>query len=294
MGQLFWLASYPKSGNTWLRYFLYAYFKLDRGVGDRIDINDPGMAMFSTQDVRFDWWRPFFAKPCQEVRPEEVSFNRRRSQEAIAKATPGAVFVKTHAPYVKDHGVDTIQGHVSAGAIYVIRNPLDVVLSLQDHFGLSSVGKAIQQLNDKTYRAPSDDKRVAQLIGSWSRNVESWVGQKRTGVFALRYEDMLEDPEKAFTYALKTMSREADKAQLDWAIRVTSFDAMAAAEKAKGFPERSSFSDAFFRKGTAGQWRDVLNAGQIKQIVAENHKMMDHCGYLSDDLMRYVPKGARR
>ena len=290
MGKIVWLASYPKSGNTWLRLFLYAYFKLDPAKTDRIDLNDPGISAFSTQDVNRHWFDPFLGVPCETSTLADAARCRVRAHRMIAEATPGIAMVKTHNSFEADHGVPNITAEVTAGAIYIVRNPLDVVVSVKNHFGHRSMGDAIAMLNASTAKIDADEKRVANFIGSWSRNVESWAGDRRQGIFPVRYEDMLADPEKIFGWIIGVLGHEVDEERLKWAVAATSFGKLRAAEDETGFGEGSSRSQAFFRKGVANDWRDALTTGQVRKIVEKNHEMMRRFGYLDEKLERFAPK----
>lgn len=293
MGKIVWLASYPKSGNTWLRFFLYAYMKLDPAKDDRIDLNDPGLKNFSTQDINREWFEPLLGKPAADASSRDVAAHRRAAHVAIAKAAPAAIMVKTHNIFAMDHGVHTITPEVTAGAIYIIRNPLDVLPSLKDHFGHRTMGRAMQQLNTRGWRTPPGQNRVSGLIGSWSQNVESWAGDRRAGVFPVRYEDMIAEPERIFGWILGVLGQDVDDERLKWALRLTALDRMKAAEAETGFGEKPEHATAFFRRGGAGGWREALSGGQVKQVVEANHAMMDRFGYLDDKLRRFIPKGAK-
>ena len=290
MGKIVWLASYPKSGNTWLRFFLYAYFKLDPKKDQGIDLNDPALKAFSTQDVRSEWFRPFLDKPFEEATPADIAAVRRRAHEMIAKGSRGGVFVKTHNAFVMDHGVHNITPEVTAGAVYIVRNPRDVVVSAKDHFGHKTIDHAIQQLNSPNWRLTGTDRQASNLLGSWAQHVESWVGAPRRGIFPVRYEDMLEDPEKVFGWIIGLLGHEVDEERLRFALSLTSFDRMKAREAETGFGEKSRHSEAFFRRGVAGGWREALTIGEAKRIVEKNHEMMARFGYLDERLARFVPK----
>lgn len=290
MGKIIWLASYPKSGNTWLRFFLYAYFKLDPARDQRIDINDQGIRYFCTQDVNYDWYQAALGDRLPKASAQEVAAHRRAAHHMIADNAPGVVMVKTHAAFLPDKGVPNITPEVTAGAIYVVRNPLDVACSLKGHFGHKSLGGAVKQLNAKDWRAASTAERVTSLIGSWSQNVESWAGDRRNGIFPVRYEDMIADPEKIFGWIIGVLGHEVDKERLRWAIDLTSFDRMQAAETEHGFREQSRHNDSFFRRGVAGGWRDELSTGQVRDIVQANHAMMRRFGYMDEKLERFAAK----
>ena len=197
----------------------------------------------------------------------EIHSLRRAAHERIAAAAKGVAFVKTHNAFIMDHGAPAITPHVTAGAVYVVRNPLDVVLSLKDHYGHRSIGDAIEQMNAPGFRISADRGRVGTAVGSWSGHVESWAGAPRRGILPVRYEDMLAAPEVAFARVIRTLGNDVDDARLRWAVGLASFDRLKAAEAETGFSERSSRSAAFFRKGVAGGWREALSPGQVRAVV---------------------------
>lgn len=88
------------------------------------------------------------------------------------------------------------------------------------------------------------------------------------------------------------MAKKSTKPRLEEAIRLTRFDALKAAEEETGFEERSSLAEAFFNRGVAGGWRDILSATQVKEIVAANHAAMRRFGYLDEKLERFAPAPA--
>ncbi|MEL6793743.1 MAG: sulfotransferase domain-containing protein [Pseudomonadota bacterium] len=294
MGKILWLASYPKSGNTWLRLFLYAYFKLDPLKDEAVDLNDQGLRYFSTQDVNRAWFDTLFPEGTEDITPEMAAAVRRKAHQRIADATPGMAFVKTHNTFEVDRGSHNVTPEATAGALYIVRNPLDVAVSVKNHFGHRTMGRAIDQLNTKNWRLKQDALRVSNLIGSWSQNVESWIGQQRRGIFPVRYEDMLETPEKVFGWIIGVLGHEVDEARLRWAIDITSFDKLKRREEASGFAEQSTKAETFFRRGVAGDWREALTTGQVKQIVEKNHEMMRRFGYLDERLERFVPKPKKK
>src|SRR5690348_6276843 len=123
-GGLVWLASYPKSGNTWTRHFLHSLIR----PGDKShDIN--AMNSLTTGDSAALWYKPFLEKPVEESSEEEIAAARPRAVKRIAESTERLVFVKTHNALVNHHGTPMIEPAVTAGAIYIVRNPLDVAIS---------------------------------------------------------------------------------------------------------------------------------------------------------------------
>ncbi|GAB4188062.1 MAG: sulfotransferase domain-containing protein [Thalassobaculales bacterium] len=277
MGGILWLASYPKSGNTWLRAFLHNLL-LNPAEGQELD----KLGVLTYGDSQAEWYRLFDPRPPSEMTLEEAAALRPRVQAHLASLRPDVVFVKTHNMVGEDRGHRTINLDVSRGAIYVVRNPLDVAISYADHFG-QSLDEAIANMGRKGAFTLNTDRNVFEVHGTWSQHVESWTAHQHPGLLVLRYEDMLEKTFRSFGSVMKFLGIDLPKQRLERAIRLSSFRQLQEMEKAKGFRERSPHSKLFFRSGRAGQWKSVLSPEQVARIVADHREQMSRFGY--------VPKG---
>lgn len=202
-----------------------------------------------------------------------------RVQAHMAQSSPNAVFVKTHAYLGTHFGVPQINLEVTAGTIYVVRNPLDVVISLADHYGFD-LDQAVETLATNGFASAAGEGRVAQLIDTWSVHVESWTRTPHPTLHVVRYEDMLAQPEKTFGAIAGFLQLTPPRTRLKKAIEFSSFRTLKKQETAHGFVERSPVSKRFFRRGQAGQWRTVLSPRQIDRVVADHGEQMERFGYL--------------
>lgn len=278
MGSLVWLASYPKSGNTWMRLFLENYFRNDRQPAN---INEAWRFCFD--ESKPNWYEPYAGgRPTPDLSPEEIAGIRPRAQRDIANSVPGTVFVKTHNFMGEFDGQPLHNLQVTAGGIYIIRNPLDVVLSVSDHFGLSVDG-AIDFMGTDITASLNSETNVSQVLSSWSVNVASWTGSPHDSLLVLRYEDMLDKPGKAFTRVTGFLSEPRDSERVKRAVRFSSFKELRKQESSAGFIERSPNSERFFRKGRKNQWREGLTRDQVRRIVSEHGEQMER--------FKYVPPG---
>ena len=139
MGKLVWLASYPKSGNTWTRNFLHNLLGSEQEE-ETHDINS--MNKKTSWDSGWHWYKPFLPegrKSFQECTRREISNARMRANQHIANSISpqGLVFVKTHNAMVLDCDVPMINNEVTASAVYIIRNPLDVAISYSHHLNFT-------------------------------------------------------------------------------------------------------------------------------------------------------------
>jgi hypothetical protein len=278
MGKILWLASYPKSGNTWVRLFVS---NLVAGGDTPFDINrigevtlaEPGTAGFALLDKR----------PWQQWTDGEIAAMRPKLQERIAQTRDGVIPVKTHSAFVKVGAVATINMAVTHGAVYVVRNPLDVVVSYAHHQGLG-IDAMIQVLNADMFRTPTNEVNVYEVMGSWSQHVASWTAAASPMMHVMRYEDMAADPFAAFGALAQFMRIQATPETIARAVRHADFKEAAAMEKAAGFKERTPAQDRFFRSGTTGQWRDALTPDQIAAVVGAHREQMERFGYVPEGL----------
>jgi len=127
---------------------------------------------------------------------EEIAARRAEAQSAIAGLNSENVFASTQAALTMSYDAPTIAMEHTAAAIYLVRNPLDLAVSLAAHNGLS-IDEAIMRL-EAEYESENSDQFACEYQGSWSTNVLSWTRQRHAGLHLMRYEDMLSTPENAF------------------------------------------------------------------------------------------------
>ena len=283
MTGIVWLASYPKSGNTWFR-IIVANLAAERPV----EINDlpAGGGIASGR-------RMFEAVTLLDsgLLTHDEADSLRPGVYAAADAAEGGEsnqapqFIKAHDAYVATRTGEPLFGGVGR-AILIVRDPRDVASSLANHRH-SSVDQAIALMNRPDAalaggrRAQHDQFR--QRLLDWSAHVASWLEQTDIPVHLLRYEDLAADPVGAVRAALGFAGIEATLADLRRAIEFASFEQLRAQELARGFkewpPNRRRGKSQFFRRGEAGGWRDELSTRQAQRIEAVHGRMMRRLGY---------------
>jgi hypothetical protein len=271
-----WIASYPKSGNTWTRAFLHNLME---------DRDSPLTLEEIARRSPLDAERQFYAEAIPDMPdrlpPARTAAARAAVQRALAARVPGNLLVKTHNAVMVWHGHPTIDLAVSAGAIYVVRNPLDIVASYAAHSGVER-DRIVAVLNRPNHVIEAPPFQVPQIVGDWSQHVESWTGRPNPGLHVMRYEDMLADPPASFGALVRFLRIEADEARIARAIAHSSFDTLQALEVGGAFAERRPGQERFFRRGAADGWRDELSEGQVAAIVARHRAQMARFGYLPD------------
>lgn len=277
MGKILWLASYPKSGNTWLRAFIHnLMMPALAGKDSAVDINN--MSSLTTGDSMVQWFRHLDARPPISWSRQDVAKMRRGAQLAMMASNPRTVIAKTHNALMELHGHPTINMDLTAGTIYVVRNPLDLVISLADHYGVD-IDKAIEVMSDPNNGGLADGNIVFEIHSSWSMHVKSWTQNPHPGLHVVRYEDMLAKPLHTFGGITQFLGLKPPRATLERAIEQSSFKNLRAQEEAKGFQEKSAKGSKFFRVGKSGQWRDVLTPAQIEQVISKHQEQMTRFGY---------------
>lgn len=275
---LYWLASYPKSGNTWLRAFLTNFIK-DSEIP--ADINELDGSWAATSRATFD---EYVGIDSTCLSRKQIGHFRPLVYQEMAAAHPGSLFFKIHDAYIRNcEGQPLFPACATAGGIYLVRNPLDVAVSYAHHQA-RAVDQIVEEMGrDDTMLAGSTEGvgQLPQRLLSWSGHVRSWVDQAEFPVHILRYEDMICRPEAVFESVVRFAGLAFDGPRLRRAIEFSSFQALRAQEVAHGFREKQPKAESFFREGRAGSWRASLSASQVQRLVKDHQSMMLRFGYLS-------------
>lgn len=274
-----WLASYPKSGNTWTRALLSNLLGQDSaGRNDRL-IQLAGS--ISSNRPQFD---QLTGLSSSDLTDDEIDLLRPDVYRATAKASSERLFFKVHDAYhLNTNGQPIFPSDCSWGAIYLVRNPLDVVVSYAHHQGHTDFGNVAKQLNSSTRAmAGGPTNQLRQNTMGWLGHYRSWHNQSDIKVLTIRYEDMLFDTAKC----LKRMAQFLrilegnDPVRIRNAVTASSFATLQSAEQENGFGERPEKAARFFREGKAGEGNHVLPPEVRQRILNVNGDLMRELSYL--------------
>ncbi len=278
MSGFFWLASYPKSGNTWLRLALPAL-----GQGKKVDFSAVSdFAPIAASRVVFD---RVMAIESSDLTPDEIALLRPRCYEALAELEQKPLFRKVHDAWgLTPAGEPLFPASVTLGTICVVRDPRDVAVSFAHHLG-HGIDRIIAQMNDRQFQLVSQQTRLAeqlpQHLGDWSGHVAGWLtAPGARAPLLVRYEDMQADAARELRRIAAYVGWSATDEAIMRAVDATRFDVLRAAENEHGFRERPGAAQRFFRQGRIGGWRDALTAVQVESIESAHGGMMRRLGYL--------------
>lgn len=281
MKGIIWLASYPKSGNTWFRIFLT---NLLTGKETPANINKlDGGPIASARGV-FD---NNIGVEASDLTVDEIDLLRPDLYCHLAENSEETLFMKIHDAYTQvAHDMPLIPAEATAGALYFIRNPLDVAVSFAHHSGWD-YDTSISRMADEEFafcsRPDKLHNQLRQKLLSWSNHVLSWVDSAPFPVCLLRYEDMQMQPLETFSKAVRFAELSHTARQIQKALEFSSFDVVRGQEEAEGFREKSSASNRFFRKGKSGSWRKELSEEQARRIIHDHRDVMRRFEYLDQN-----------
>jgi len=279
MGDIVWLASYPKSGNTWLRVMLTNYLCDRDGPAD---INQ----LYGGPEAGF---RGLFDEvvelPSSDLTVEEIERYRPQLYDRIASESDQTLYVKIHDACIRTSDGNWLVSGGTKSALYIVRNPFDTAISFS-YYKNVPVDEIIENMADETFSiGKKPDGLVTHLrlaLRSWSGHVCSWLDQNEFPVHLMRYEDMHLDPLDTFGKAFEFAGLTIDQKKLRRAVQFSHFSILQEQETLHGFKERWRNSAAsFFRKGEAGAWRSILTTAQVNRIIQHHSTVMQRLGYMS-------------
>ena len=279
-----WLASYPKSGNTWLRAVLTNYLSEDGGPASINALLGGGEEAAGRRF--FDEFLEMESTNMTEAEVERhlPQFRARLAQPPFEPPNPpnGPFFVKTHEPYRLAGG--TARFPPTGRAVCLVRNPLDLAVSYAHHAGIP-IDHAIAGMNGDEMKFMSLGSvfgRLPEPRGIWSENLSSWTEQADIPTHVARYEDLLADPHTGFAAIVRFIGLGEDPVRLRQAVEHSRFSRLQAQEAEFGFVEKQPKAQSFFRAGRAGSWRTALSPEQVRALVDKHGELMARFGYLRE------------
>ena len=279
-----WIASYPKSGNTWLRALISSYFYSEDGTynEDLLKKIDQFPVRKYFKDFNYD-----------KRKVGDTTQFWVKAQEKINKDKQ-LKFFKTHNIFGKVNSFDFTNEENSAGGIYIVRDPRNVITSLKNHYSLNDENAFKWMTDQNNYVYDIENvKEVGygdfQFISSWDVNYKSWKIQKKIPIKFIKYEDLSNNTYAIFLeiiefiYKISNNMVTVDKIRLKNALNSTTFDKLQKREKKYGFSEAVSFTNIeksqFFNLGPKNDWKKILNdkvKNRITNVFKKNLKELSY------------------
>ena len=276
---IFWIASYPKSGNTWLRALISSYYFSKDGVFKKDIIKNIDQFPEKIHFSNFNYDHKNIIGTTQFWIKAQEKINSDRKVK----------FFKTHNIFGKINKQPFTNKSNSIACIYIVRDPRNVITSLKNHYELSYNEAYDFMTNEKKYiydQHKLNDYSDFQFIGSWKTNFQSWKYQKEIPIKFIKYENLLSE---TFTTALDIVEfinkilknkKSVDKKKLENSVNSTSFDKLKEEETIEGFSEAiiSKQKDKkipFFYLGPKNDWKKILDKkmqNQLNKVFKENLK----------------------
>ena len=275
---IIWIASYPKSGNTWLRAFLSAYLYMDSSKSNfdfkllRNIRKFPQINQFKTIGIN--------PKNFDEVSQSWIPIqNKINSNKKIN-------FLKTHNAFGSVGNFKFTNKENTLGLIHLVRDPRDVLISYNHHMN-HSLDTTLEWLiddNHKHYLSGKNDV-IGEIVGSWSQHYNSWKSFSLARKITIKYEDLIKNPIKKFSEIISFLNDlyglEFNKEKIKKCIEITSFQKLKKLEKKTGFKEKfKSSNEPFFKEGKMEQWKNMDNYKIIAKVELALKTEMKELNYI--------------
>lgn len=278
-GNIIWLASYPKSGNTWTRLFLQA---LQTGEPlstlDKIDSTDGIGSSRAIVDY-------YLGIDSTEMNQTKLLQYRSQINKLWSDEMEQPTIIKTHdTPFHR--GVKIIGKAETKKVILIVRNPFDLTASYANHMSCS-IEQAIIALCDKGNRIAKTKTKyplqVCQHIGSWSSYYNDWKNAFGKDVFVLKYEDLKSDPVLHFSQLVEFLEWDYSSEQIKLAVFNSDFMKLKELEQLGGFKEAPKKGKAFFRSGKAGNWKNEITKEQAEILIDGHYSTLLELAYIDEN-----------
>ena len=282
---IIWLASYPKSGNTYVRAFLSAYYFSENGQFDFSQI-------LNIEQFPHEKYFKQKVKGISEASKQWIPIQREINKNKKIK------FFKTHSCLGNYQGNQFTSPETTLGAVYIVRDPRNVFTSLKNHYSFND-DKALKMITDKTRSLMSNNGTHASLthISSWAENYLSWFRNNQFRRLFIKYEDLVENKYETFrdiivfTNTLMNRVEGVDKSKLEKAIETTNFNVLKKKEMSETFDGsdnsfkswrefHSENKNLFFNLGPENNWEKILKTKISNEIEINFEKEMKELGYL--------------
>ena len=275
--KIFWIASYPKSGNTWIRAIIASLFFSNDGVFKfELFKNIPNFE----RKENYQFVESLNKKDYKNLGNLKIITKYRLEAQKRVNINYGNVaFFKTHSANISINNLPYTNEETTLGLIYIVRDPRDIVVSYSHHKS-SNIDSIINlMLNESVIY----NEKNPQVLSSWSHHYNSWLSLK-VPKLVIKYENLLNNTEHSLRKIAEYFRVNYNLEIINLEIKIknildsTNFKKFQDYEKLFGFNEAKKGN--FFREGKSKQWKKELNKEQINKIEKAFRKKMITLGYI--------------
>ena len=283
MNMIIWIASYPKSGNTYLRSFLASYYYSNNGKFDF----DQLLKIHQFPNIKFSKIKPTSKEEASRhwIFNQNNFFDKNRLN-----------FVKTHNCLLPFKGNEFTSRNETLGAIYIVRDPRNIITSITHHYSIN-YEKALDYMldDDCSLLEKSFDQDYSNFtyLNSWSNHYKSWKNNKSFEILFIRYEDIKKDKEDTFKKIILFIEKitkknsKLEEEKFTNSIKSTNFSNLKNKELNEGF-EESVYSNKigkkinFFNLGFNNRWQKLLPLDIKNKVNKKFKENLEELNYLND------------
>ena len=262
---IFWIASYPKSGNTWLRTLISSYYYSKDGIYSDNIIKRIGQFPEKRHFMEFEYDKNIITDTSRLWIKAQQKINQDKQLR----------FFKTHNAFGALNNQKFTDRENSIGCIYIVRDPRNIITSLKNHYEMNDEQALKWMANEKQFiydvqNLEKDGYSDFQFISSWETNYKSWTVQKQIPIKFVKYENLLNETYMVFKDIvefinnLTGINKKIDRERLKNSVQSTSFNKLKNNEKKHGFSEailskKTNKKIPFFFLGPENDWRKILS-----------------------------------
>lgn len=282
------VASYPKSGNTWVRLVAAAYTLSEERLLESLRSPSASAdlpASLQYTDVERHHYQTVCPFPMDEItfmvevrlRPAAMLVLRR---ERNLTTSQRPALIKSHHIHGEVNNIGLWNTEWTDQVVNPVRDPREICCSLSAHRDMDYEETA-ELMADSMARMGEEDERVHSLLTTWSTHVRSWLNAEEIPVHTVRYEDLQANPENEFYDILDFLEvPDLTKERVQKAVERTRFDRMQTLEAEHGFHESTADQAQFFRSGKTDGWKEELPTHVARKIEKDHGEVMERFGYL--------------
>ena len=279
---IIWVASYPKSGNTWVRSIISSLVYTEDGIFDF-----PSIKKIDQYPQRR--FLEYFTRDYNNI--HEIKKHWITSQERINLATK-IKFFKTHHLNCKIDNYPFTNKECTRATIYIVRDPRNLIDSISNHFS-KSIEESKKFLLTSKILSPGKEielrgGNVITYLGSWKEHYKFWTNDNEN-LLIIKYEDLVknihQEIDKIIAFLKNYIDLEVSDTKKENIIKSPSFEALKKIEDNGDFTESvfvkgRSEKVRFFNKGPNNNWQKTLPTKIQKDLETELNNELKELGYL--------------